>query len=396
MKKFAVILLAMVMALGLCSVGWATGEGGAAFDLSTAIDAATAENNTITLTDNVTLSKGVVINKSGVDLIIDLGGKTISGDGQMFDIYSPVMFKNGTISVAYAGNDSICAIWLNQAATLKLDKDVKVVAALAEGNSTGGIFAVGFWKDCANAALTVDGTITGDCGVTINGLITDETNTITVNGTINVNNHALYLAGNGTTGIINSGASVSGNVGVEIRAGKLNVAGGTITSTGTYKDAVSNGGGTTSEGVAVAVAEHVTGQGVEVNITGGTINAGANGKAIVIADPESKGGDKVEVKVSGGSVMGAVQVVDSIKDKKPLTVSGGTFTTADVKQYLTSGKQQNADGTVTDKSYYYVPGTTVDAAAASPKTFDTGIALYVGMALTSAAGAVFVGKKREG
>ena len=31
----------------------------------------------------------------------------------------------------------------------------------------------------------------------------------------------------------------------------------------------------------------------------------------------------------------------------------------------------------------------------SPKTFDAGIALYVGMALTSAAGVAFVGKKRE-
>ena len=31
----------------------------------------------------------------------------------------------------------------------------------------------------------------------------------------------------------------------------------------------------------------------------------------------------------------------------------------------------------------------------SPKTFDAGIALYVGMALPSAAGVAFVGKKRE-
>ena len=31
----------------------------------------------------------------------------------------------------------------------------------------------------------------------------------------------------------------------------------------------------------------------------------------------------------------------------------------------------------------------------SSKTFDAGIALYVGMALTSAAGVAFVGKKRE-
>ena len=47
--------------------------------------------------------------------------------------------------------------------------------------------------------------------------------------------------------------------------------------------------------------------------------------------------------------------------------------------------------------YYYQPttDTKTDDTKGSPKTFDAGIALYVGMALTSAAGVAFVGKKRE-
>ena len=47
--------------------------------------------------------------------------------------------------------------------------------------------------------------------------------------------------------------------------------------------------------------------------------------------------------------------------------------------------------------YYYQPTTDTKAndTKGSPKTFDAGIALYVGMALTSAAGVAFVGKKRE-
>ena len=47
--------------------------------------------------------------------------------------------------------------------------------------------------------------------------------------------------------------------------------------------------------------------------------------------------------------------------------------------------------------YYYYPttDTKADDTKGSPKTGDAGIALYVGMALTSAAGVAFAGKKRE-
>jgi hypothetical protein len=51
--------------------------------------------------------------------------------------------------------------------------------------------------------------------------------------------------------------------------------------------------------------------------------------------------------------------------------------------------------------YYYVltekaASTTPNTNKPSPKTFDAGIAMYVGMALTSVAGsAVVIGKKKE-
>ena len=125
---------------------------------------------------------------------------------------------------------------------------------------------------------------------------------------------------------------------------------------------------------------------------------------------------------------------ESIEAAKPVAVTGGTFST-DVKEYLAEGKilqkngdtytavtnsgitsgtytakptvpdgykvVENTDGTFTVEKvggyYYYYPTTdtkTTDTKG-SPKTFDAGIALYVGMALTSAAGVAFVGKKRE-
>lgn len=434
MKKVLATVLALVMALALCSVSWAANPASVsnAETLKTAIGAATAENNTITLTENIDLSESVTINKSGVNLVIDLGGKKISGSSQLFDIYSPVTFKNGTIDVTYNGSASICVMWLNGGAKLALENDVIVNAAKSAG-ATGSVFAVGFWSDCDRAELTINGKITGDNGATINGTITTNTNKVTVNGTIDVAGHALYLAGNGITDI-NNGACVKGDAGIEIRAGVLNINGGTVESTGTYSAPIANGNGTTASGAALIVAEHTTNQGITVNVNSGNIKAASAGKAIAVSDPQNTNGNDVKLNVAGGNVVGGIQVEESIETAKPVAVTGGTFST-DVKEYLAEGKilqkngdtytavtnsgitsgtytakptvpdgykvVENTDGTFTVEKvggyYYYYPTTdtkTTDTKG-SPKTFDAGIALYVGMALTSAAGVAFVGKKRE-
>lgn len=433
MKKVLATILALVMAIGLCSVSWATEPASvnSAETLKTAIGAATAENNTITLTDNVVLNESVEIKKSGVNLVIDLGGKTISGSSLLFDIYSPVTFKNGTIDVTYNGSASICVMWLNGGAKLALENDVIVNAAKSAG-ATGSVFAVGLYDDCDEAELTINGKIIGDNGATINGTITTNTNKVTVNGTIDVAGHALYLAGNGITDI-NNGACVKGDAGIEIRAGVLNINGGTVESTGTYSAPIANGNGTTASGAALIVAEHTTNQGITVNVNSGNIKAASAGKAIAVSDPQNTNGNDVKLNVAGGNVVGGIQVEESIETAKPVAVTGGTFST-DVTEYLAEGKilQKNGDtytavtnsaitsGTYTSEptvpsgykatknddgtwtvskvSYYYYQPTTdtkTTDTKGSPKTFDAGIALYVGMALTSAAGVAFVGKKRE-
>ena len=318
MKKVLATILALVMAIGLCSVSWAANPASVsnAETLKTAIGAATAENNTITLTDNVVLNESVEIKKSGVNLVIDLGGKTISGSSLLFDIYSPVTFKNGTIDVTYNGSASICVMWLNGGAKLALENDVIVNAAKSAG-ATGSVFAVGLYNDCDEAELTINGKITGDNGATINGTITTNTNKVTVNGTIDVAGHALYLAGNGITDI-NNGACVKGDAGIEIRAGVLNINGGTVESTGTYSAPIANGNGTTASGAALIVAEHTTNQGITVNVNSGNIKAASNGKAIAASDPENKGGDDVKLNVAGGNVVGGIQVEESIEAAKPV------------------------------------------------------------------------------
>ena len=422
MKKALATILALVMAIGLCSVSWAEGTNLPSAD----------ENGVITLTDDVVLAAGKEINKEGTPQVtkIDLGGHKLSrAGGFVLDIYGDVTITNGTIEMTGAQSGS--AIWINNGAKVTIDNSVKVSATGSVNNKTS--FAIAFDSSCDDAALTFNGAIAGENGVTINGNITKNTNKISVNGTIDVAGHALYLAGNGTTNISN-GACVKGDAGIEIRAGVLNINGGTVESTGTYSVPSANGNGTTASGAALIVAEHTTNQGITVNVNSGNIKAASNGKAIAASDPENKGGDDVKLNVAGGNVVGGIQVEESIEAAKPVAVTGGTFST-DVKEYLAEGKilqkngdtytavtnsgitsgtytakptvpdgykvVENTDGTFTVEKvggyYYYQPttDTKTNDTKGSPKTFDAGIALYVGMALTSAAGVAFVGKKRE-
>ena len=76
--------------------------------------------------------------------------------------------------------------------------------------------------------------------------------------------------------------------------------------------------------------------------------------------------------------------------------SGATLLGSQAPALVTAIGEENAanyfikleKGTATD--------TKTDGTTTSPKTFDAGIAMYVGMALTSVAGsAVVIGKKKE-
>ena len=383
MKKVLATVLVLVMALGLCTTSWAANT-----DLPQA-DA----NGVITLTDDVVLAAGKEINKAGMTQVtkIDLGGHKLSrAGGFVLDIYGDVTITNGTIEMTGAQSGS--AIWINNGAKVTIDNSVKVSATGSVNNKTS--FAIAFDSSCDDAALTFNGAIAGENGVTINGNITKNTNKISVNGTIDVTELALYLAGNGITDI-NNGASLKGDVGVEIRAGVLNINGGTITSTGANYNVTSNPGGPTTTGAALAVAEHTTNQGVTVNINGGTITNVAGGKAISVDNPEEKEEAKgANVSVNGGTISGDVKVDESVKStvegKEPLTVSGDYNMTKDSEGNYTIAKKVGG-------YYYYQPttDTKADDAKGSPKTFDAGIGIYAVTAVLSVTGMAWTAKKRH-
>ncbi len=131
-----------------------------------------------------------------------------------------------------------------------------------------------------------------------------------------------------------------------------------------------------------------------LTVAGGTINA--KGKPLMLDD----GGT---LNVKGGTFE---NLGDTIKTDGNgiISITGGTFkdgngSKADVSQYLESGKQQNADGSVGNiPRYYYNSTTTTDTKAdgtkGSPKTFDAGVGIYALTAVLSVTGMACVGKKK--
>ena len=128
MKKALATILALVMAIGLCSISWAANPASVsnAEELKTAIGAATAENNTITLTGNITLTSTLNLAK---DVIIDGQGK--------YTIKAADNFTSGS------DNKTACVLYVSATVTLK---DVTV-----DGNEKCRVIF------CDKGKLTIDG-----------------------------------------------------------------------------------------------------------------------------------------------------------------------------------------------------------------------------------------------
>ena len=288
---------------------------------------------TVKLVADKSLSKAIIV-PANKKVTLDLGGKKLSRTtNSVLDVYGNLILKNGNVEMTGAENKT--AIWLNQTAKVTLESDV-TVAAKASTNDTSS-FAVGLWSDCTNAELTVKGKISGENGITINGNIKAENNTLTIaeGAEIKVSDTGIYLAGNGETNI--SGADIEGKTGIEIRAGNLNVNSGKIVGDSGETTCIANAGGTTTENAGIAVVQHTTKLPIDVTINGGTVlgNTAIYKNNIQNNDPETSG---------------AINVV----------VKGGTFST-DPSAYVADGYVvRGSNPYVVEKYIPYTPSTPKD------------------------------------
>ena len=336
MKKALATILALVMALGVTTAGWADEAKVAKIDgteyatLQEAVDAATA-GQTIVLLKDVDASSGVTVGKK---IVLDMNGKKL---------YNTV------------------DIW---------DTSWSLISVRANGDLT--ITGNGTFAAKENDCYAVD--------VQAGGKVTIQ------NGTFVGNIHAVYV--HTGTAIINGGTytvqqqypNADRPYDFVLNCYDASRAAGTATITvngGEFpqidpSNCKAEGEGTDFVAAGVAVA----------TVTDGNDTSYAVGSAVIAA--AANNGKSVTVTKTGP--------VTGVDAGKSIAVAEG------VTGVTVNGVPVTGDSyTVPSRYYYYQPttDTKTDNTKGSPKTFDAGIALYVGMALTSAAGVAFVGKKRE-
>ena len=393
MKKVLATILALVMALALCSVSWADEGVTTAEALNTAVGAGgeVKLGADISATITIPADKTVTLNLNGKTLtgsIVNKGKLTVTGTGSVVATAAGTAavanFPGGTVTLSGGTYESANWYVIKNMGEMYINGSVNVQKPQGS-TDTSSLIDNGWYGSTdtvageqvparANAAKLVisSGNFNGKSGAKSCSVVkNDDYGVLEISGgTFD------STANNGTD---NAATLLNWNV--------ATISGGTFK--GMYP--ISNG---------AYAAEADKGQ---ITITGGEFIGTSTIFGMGVG-----GNAKGSVTVSGGTftapALGAGY--ENVDGGYTLTVSGGTFKDTnggkvDVSDYLENGKQQNADGSVSTPSsggyYYYQPTTdtkTTDTKG-SPKTFDAGIALYVGMALTSAAGVAFVGKKRE-
>lgn len=369
MKKLLATILALVMALGLCSVAFAAGENCTAADCQHV--AAIGDTHYDTLTEAVNNAKDgkvIVLLKdidnqdtisinNGAKVVIDLGGRTLTFKPNkmlMIEGGNLDLRGSGTVKSSQSGRDYLSTIYLYGNST----QDVAEYSVVTIGKDVvienEGSYGLGVGHKANNVAygakLVLNGSVKATYGFTVNGQIKATSGNIpeitisetgSIESTTANDSGALYAAGYAKYNV--AGTLIGVETGVEIRAGILNISDtANITATGPFNDPAPNGNGSTTKGVAVAVSQHTTNLPITVNIYGGTIKAtGTNGKSLYEIDTVNEADEEnvakdVQVNVFGGNFQQEVYSTN-----KKVSVSGGTFSNS-VSGYVVSGLNYEA------------------------------------------------------
>lgn len=375
MKRLISILLALLMVAVMLPVMAMAEEGTTLPE---------AQNGVITLTSSYMV-------KSDETVVLDLKGNTIKGESIFVCDGGSLTIKNGTVNTTinvYGGKDKTTRLSIESDVVITTPFGIRLEGGANglgqefakdlndyktdKGNGTYGKSVIDFAGtiNCTDAGIWLYGNIGHSDAV--KDMIDPSHNVVNIKNGAKIN-----VTGSGSDGIglmgcvtvnVEEGASISaGEAAVFVKAGTLNVSGGTLTATdnGPADSILSNGNGAEA-GVAAAVA--VTGtynkfHPITVNINGGTFT-NVNGNAVFVghsvsgnaAVPYTKG---VDVNITGGNFVSApgkqaVLIQESVDgdapsyaDNRANAVTGGTFN-SNVTPYVDN------ELVVTDGSNYFV------------------------------------------
>ena len=417
MKKVLATILALVMALGLTTAAWADGATQITAETTVLNSGSYIVNGEVTLTGGaLTVNPGAMVtlelaagskltNKAGSHTIINNGTLTITGTGTVDNVShgcaalynapgATATLNGGTFDRSHEAGASTGNNGGNSYYTIKNFGTITVnpgVTVQQDGTANGGttgkyssLFANG-WYDITTAgqpgkepAHSSDAVLVINGGTFKGGLNTvknDDAGKLTINdGTFtNIAQHAVFNVNEAT-----------------IKGGNYTMSGDdSVLYNRKYDDANDKGQMTIENGVFKAKdgvpAIKIADENSKPSVTGGTFSSDVSAYAAGNTPVASNNGTYyvgAETIQNAANTLSAGQQLKI--EKGTVTINGNT---------VTAGTSY----TVPSRYYYYHPTTdtkTTDTKG-SPKTFDAGIALYVGMALTSAAGVAFVGKKRE-
>ena len=218
--------------------------------------------------------------RAGETKNIDLNGNTL--EGNLWAYYTGVLtVSGGTVDGQ---------LYVDDNAQVTIADDAIIAGDVVLDN------------DADKAAIDIYGKVNGY--LWIMGNITDSASVINLYGEVNSpDDIGIALNGDATLNVYD-GAKVKSalGTGIEVRAGNLNVYGGTIEGAGAFS-CTPNGSGTTSTGCGIAVVQHTTKLPINVNITGGTITGSAYG----LYENNIQGNDpynNVSISYSGATITG--------------------------------------------------------------------------------------------
>ncbi len=395
MKKILATMLALVMALALCTTVWADGDGTASGSMSGADFLAKAKGGVIALAGDVTLSDSCVIS-DGQTYTINLNGHTLSANQQVIRLTHGKVVVNGkgTIkeSAPYLGAilikgsedstaENYSVVEINEGVTLEGWSAI-FVDQLSGAEKKPYAYGVSITVNGAvlNGAKDTDGSVGN--GLYVNGSITHTKNAPEIslkNTTITATGEGMYLAGYAKTTLTD--CDISGVTGIEIRAGELTVNGGSITGTATPIGVAPNGNGSTVTGAGIAVSQHTTMLPLTVTVNGSNVKGySAFYQVDTLAEMGDNAGNKkfTEEQVAAAVAKITLSVNEGVytatgedgqavySENKTGFVSAGIFS-SEVTSYLTNDAVAATvvNGNSTD---YAVGSTAISAAITSNST----------------------------